>query len=592
MCGIFGLTNLLKKQLKQAHAALHTLAHRGPDGWNHAYTDQVYLGHRRLSIVDLSANGTQPMVAEGVYLTVNGEIYNFPALRAELEQQHQIKFTSHSDSEVLLHGYRVWGWRELLTRVDGMFALAIYDSNTQTVLLARDHAGIKPLYYSLLNGQLGWASELKALMNFYGEENLQIDHTAVYDFLSYLCIPAPKSLYQGIYKLPPATALIYDLPTQTHTMHRYWELPVGRTLRNPATAAQLIQTSLTQAVKEQLMSDVPLGTFLSGGVDSSIITYEAAQLAKQSGNGPLTTCSIGFADRAVDETAFALQVAKQLGTKHVTAQMNQNLVTAQFDKLKTLFDEPFGDSSAFPTLQVSALAKQHMTVVLTGDGGDELFGGYVHYKKRYMALTPWLGFLAPLRPLLSWAKQANLGFVSKVARGLEIFSIVNPLERQIRLRGGVLKTDALKRRFRKAYQIPEGYDELWYLRPHYRPDLPWRSRAMYLDFHTVMVEGFLTKVDRASMAVAIETRVPFLAKAVIAAAWQLHESLVFQDGELKGFLKALYVGRLPQNCLYRTKQGFSVGKAKAGDALHVANKSLPEVILRRLFPALLAKVPT
>lgn len=582
MCGIFGLTNLPKAELTKAHTALHTLAHRGPDGWSFQHPDNVYLGHRRLSIVDLSANGTQPMVAEGVYLTVNGEIYNFPTLRAELEQQHGIKFTSHSDSEVLLHGYRIWGLRTLLERVDGMFALVIYDSHTREVLLARDYAGIKPLYYSLINGQLTWASELKALVNFYGENNLNIDYTAVYDFLSYQYIPTPKSLYQQIFKLPAATALVYRLDDKTHTSFRYWELPVNRTEADPSKAAALVQEALSRAVQEQLMADVPLGTFLSGGVDSSIISYEAARQVP----GPLTTCSISFADPSVDETAYALQVANSLRTRHVTAQMDQAKVNAQFDTLKTLFDEPFADSSAFPTLQVSALAKQHMTVVLTGDGGDELFGGYPHYKNYLMALTPWLGVLAPLRPLLSWAKQAKLGKLSELARKLEIFSIINPLERQLRYRGGLLKQDAFKREFRLAFGIPETYDELWHWRAHYRPALPWRSRAMYLDFHTVLVDGFLTKVDRASMAVAIETRVPFLAKLVIAAAWQVREEVLFQDGELKGLLKALYVGRLPQNCLYRTKQGFSVGKAKAGDTLHLGGKALPEVLLRRLFPAL------
>ncbi len=583
MCGIFGLTKLSAAKLEEAHTALHTLAHRGPDGWNFAHHESVYLGHRRLSILDLSANGTQPMVAAGVYLTVNGEIYNFPELRAELERDHGIRFTSNSDSEVLLHGYRCWGWQSLLERVDGMFALALYDSHRQVVLLARDHAGIKPLYYSTLNGQLAWASELKALVKFYGADSLKIDHTAVYDFLSYQYIPAPKSLYQQVFKLPPATALVYSLETQKITTHCYWQLPVGRTQNNPTIAAAQVQQVLTQTVNEQLMADVPLGTFLSGGVDSSIITYEAVQQAQ----GPLTTCSIGFADAAVDETTYAQSVATLLGTQHVTAQMDQAAVNAQFERLVSLFDEPFGDSSAFPTLQVSALAKQHMTVVLTGDGGDEVFGGYPHYQNRLMALTPWLGFLAPLRPLFSWLKQANFGALSTLARRLEIFSIWNPLERQIRWRGGLLKTDSFKRAYRQAFGISEDYDELWHYRAHDRPDLPWRSRAMYLDFHTVLPDGFLTKVDRASMAVALETRVPFLAKAVLAVAWQQTEAVLFQGGHLKGLLKALYHTRLPHACLYRTKQGFSVGRAKAGDALHLGGKALPEVMLRKLFPQLL-----
>lgn len=583
MCGIFGATGVTEAQLEAAHEALHTLAHRGPDGWSFMHPDGVYIGHRRLSIVDLSTNGTQPMVAEGVYLTVNGEIYNFQQLRAELERDHGIVFASHSDSEVLLHGYRVWGWQTLLERVDGMFAMALFDSRTRTVVLARDHAGIKPLYYSVKDGRLAWASELKALVTHHGEANLKVDHTAVYDFLSYLCIPAPKTLYREVYKLPPATALMFDIASGQLTTHRYWQWELDRTVEDADQAAAMVQGALTNSVRVQLMADVPLGTFLSGGVDSSIISYEAAQLVK----GPLTTCSISFGDAAVDETPFAKAVAKVIGSHHATGLMDQAQVTAQFERLKTLFDEPFGDTSAFPTLQVSALAKQHMTVVLTGDGGDEVFGGYVPYANRLMALTPWLGVLAPLRPLLSWLKQANLGRVSKLARTLEIFSIVNPLERQIRLRGGVLKTDALKRRFRQAFNIPDDYDELWYVRPFYRPELPWRSRAMWLDFHTYMVDGILTKVDRASMAVAIETRVPFLGKEVLAVAGKISERVLFQGGHLKGLLKGMYDGRLPHACLYRKKQGFSVGKAEAGDALHLNGRTLPEVLLQRLWPELL-----
>jgi asparagine synthase (glutamine-hydrolysing) len=583
MCGIFGATGVAERALEAAHTALHTLAHRGPDGWSFMHPDGVYIGHRRLSIVDLSTNGTQPMVAEGVYLTVNGEIYNFPQLRAELERDHGIVFASHSDSEVLLHGYRVWGWQTLLERVDGMFAMALFDSRTRTVVLARDHVGIKPLYYSVRDGQLAWASELKALVAHHGLDTLEIDHTAVYDFLSYLCIPAPKTLYRDVFKLPPATALVFGLDSGTFTTHRYWQWAMTRTVDDAEEAAAMVQDALTNSVCAQLMADVPLGTFLSGGVDSSIISYEAAQLVE----GPLTTCSISFGDAAVDETHFAKAVATVIGSHHVTGLMDQAQVTKQFDRLKTLFDEPFGDTSAFPTLQVSALAKQHMTVVLTGDGGDEVFGGYGTYGNRLMALTPWLGVLAPLRPLLSWAKQAKLGRISKLARTLEIFSIVDPLERQIRLRGGVLKMDALKRRFRQAFNIPEDYDELWYVRPFYRPELPWRSRAMWLDFHTFMVDGILTKVDRASMAVAIETRVPFLGKEVLAVAGKLSERVLFQGGHLKGLLKAMYDGRLPHGCLYRKKQGFSVGKAEAGDALHLNGRTLPEVLLQRLWPDLL-----
>ncbi len=582
MCGLFGHSDIKKDDLKKAHAALNTLAHRGPNGWSFKHVNGVYSGHRRLSIIDLSTNGTQPMQAKGVTLTANGEIYNYKILRKELEKKHKVRFTSHSDSEVLLHGYIAWGIDELLERVDGMFALTLHDSRNGKIYLARDHAGIKPLYYSTIGNTLGWASELKALVNFHGKRNLKIDHTAVYDFLTYGYIPTPKSLYRNIHKLEPAHYACFDINSGKLHKKRYWQLPVGRNITNEKTARKLVKNAIATSVKEQLMSDVPIGTFLSGGVDSSIVSYEAAQLIKH-----LNTCSIGMADPSVDETRYARQVAQKLGTRHHTRHLDQALVNKQFNKLREWFDEPFADTSAFPTYQVSELAKETMTVVLTGDGGDELYGGYVHYTKWFSKLTPWLGFLFPLRQPVIWLKNHSSGKLHSLARKLEIFTLLNPLERQIRLRGGLLKHDRFKARFRKKFKIPKNYDELWYHKAFYRPDLPIKSRSMYLDFHTVMHDDFLTKVDRASMAVALETRVPFLSKAGIETAWQISEGLLFKNGELKSLLKSLYDGPLPHECLYRQKQGFSVGKAQKTDKLSLNGRTLVENLLEKLWPELL-----
>ena len=589
MCGIFGHSNVAPSQLDHAHTALHTLAHRGPNGWSHAHTNNVYLGHRRLSIQDLSANGTQPMESQGVYLTANGEIYNFQELREELKQKHGAVFRSGSDSEVLLHGYIHWGMDTLLNRIDGMLAMALYDSNSGKIYLARDHAGIKPMYYSTYADNtgtttLGWASELQALTTFHAPQGLEHDMTAVYDFLTYLCIPAPKSLYLNIRKLEAAHVLTFDITTGSTETRRYWSLSTPRTITDDTEARQKIRQAIGTSVDEQLVADVTVGTFLSGGVDSSIISYEAAQRVPQ-----ITTCSISFSDPEVDETRYANMVAEQLGTRHITREVSQNLVNEKFEMLRDLFQEPFGDASAFPTYQVCQLASENMTVVLTGDGGDELFGGYRHYGQWFMQYTPWLGFLFPLRGLVSKIKNtaAPQSFVHKLARKLEVFTIVNPLERHVRLRGCLLKSDAFKCRFRQAFSIPEDYDDLWYLRPHYRADLPLKSRAMYLDFHTLMTDSILTKVDRTSMAVAIETRVPLLSKRMCETAWQLAETAIFADGELKGILKAMYADKLPRACLYRKKQGFSIGKAEGADKLALHGKSLPEVLLERLFPELL-----
>ena len=343
-------------------------------------------------------------------------------------------------------------------------------------------------------------------------------------------------------------------------------------------AKDFIQKAIKDEVKSHLVSDVPVGTFLSGGVDSSIVSYEVSRLIES-----LTTCSIGFDDARVDESHFARLVAEKIGSNHITKNMDHNAVNENFELLKELYDEPFGDTSAFPAYAVSKLASENMTVVLTGDGADEIFGGYTPYKKWYMALTPWVGFLAPIRPLITFVKNAELGIMSRLARGAEIFAIWDPLERKQRLGGALLKTDTFKKEFRTKYNIPEDYDELWYLKQYYRKDLPLKSRYMYLDFHTTMTDGILCKVDRASMACSIETRVPFLSKRVIEAAWQIDENVLFLDGELKGLLKSMYADKLPTECLYRRKQGFSLGRTQKGDKLHLDGKHLPLRILSELF---------
>lgn len=581
MCGIFGSTGVTKATVKAAHAALHTLAHRGPDAWDFTLENGVYSGHRRLAIMDLSDKGKQPMVHGNVHLTVNGEIYNFAALRAELAKTHKVKFKSHSDSEVLLHGYIHWGLDTLLARVDGMFAFAIYDGSTGKVHLARDHAGIKPLYYSLINGKLAWASELKALEQWHGP--LPYDRTALYDFFTYLYIPAPKSLYKDVYKLEAASSLTFDVARGKVSKRRYWSLPVTRDITDEAKARALVQDALLTTIKEQMVADVPVGTFLSGGVDSSIVSYECAQILKATKN-VLNTCSIGFDDPRVDESRFAKAVAEHIGSRHTSKPVPRDAVNKNFALLRDLYDEPFGDTSAFPTYFVSALAKKQMTVVLTGDGGDEVFGGYAHYGQWWQALTPWLGFLFPLRAPVAWLKNKGPLPLRGVARKIEPFTIIDPLERQARWRGAMLRDDPLKVKLRALWNIADDYDDHWFVRPWLRRDLPWRSRAMYLDFHTVMAESILTKVDRASMKVAIETRVPFLAKRVIEAAWRVDEKVLFLNGTLKGLLKSLYDNKLPAWCLYRKKQGFSISPPKKGDKLALGGKRLPEVLVKELYP--------
>lgn len=582
MCGIFGVSSIDEKDLGLANTALHTLEHRGPDGWSYIHEKGVYAGHRRLSILDLSENGAQPMAHNGVFLSVNGEIYNFKILNEELIKNHDVEFKSSSDSETLLHGYIHWGLDKLLEKIEGMFAFCIYDSNTGDIHLARDHVGIKPLYYGLVDGRLTWGSELKAIETFYGAENLSVDHTAVYDFLTYKYIPSPKSLYRNVCKLPAAHYVTYNVKSGDIHKKRYWQLQPNRHVQNKDEAFHKVKQAIEQAVQSHLVSDVPVGSFLSGGVDSSIVSYEVSKCIEQ-----LNTCSIGFDDESVDESKYAKAVADVIHSHHRVGHMDHDFVNQNFCLLKSMFDEPFGDTSAFPTYAVSKLASQNMTVVLTGDGGDELFGGYNHYMDWYQQPTKWLGFLAPLRPIISGLKKLKLPIVSALARKAEVFAIWCPLERRVRLSGGFLKNDTYKKAFRKKYGIPQNYDELWHLKEYDRKDLSLKSRQMFLDFHTSMTDSILCKVDRASMANSIETRVPFLAKNVIDTAWSLDEKFLFEDGELKSILKKLYEDVLPKECLYRSKQGFSLGQTKKEDKLHLADKPLPFHILDKLYKGIL-----
>ena len=269
MCGIFGNINKNEINLNFSRRALNKLIHRGPDQQGEYITKNLYMGHRRLSILDLSENGKQPMESDNTVITVNGEIYNFKELKSELTQKYHFK--SSSDSEVILYGYEEWGLEGLLERIDGMYAIAIYDKKNRLLHLARDRYGIKPLYYSKANGSFCWASELKAIKTFSGEENLSIDYTAVYDYLTYLYIPTPKTLYCDVYKLSPAHYLTYDINEFKIYVSKYWELPVQERKINLNDASHQIKDLVSKSVHSQMVSDVPVGFFLSGGIDSSVI---------------------------------------------------------------------------------------------------------------------------------------------------------------------------------------------------------------------------------------------------------------------------------------------------------------------------------
>lgn len=584
MCGIFGHTVITGHDRDKSRSALHTLAHRGPDQWRDWEDDKIYSGHRRLSIIDLSEAGRQPMISEdgNVILAVNGEIYNFKDLRAELE--NDFRFKSHSDSETLLHGYRKWGMDALLHKLDGMFAFSLYDKAKGVVYLVRDQVGIKPLYYAVIGGQILWASELKAIESYIGKSHLKIDYSAIYDYLTYLYVPAPKSMYQYVFKLPPAHVLCWDIGKSDFSLRRYWQLEANA--NNDLAekeAAEKLRAVIASAVKMQQVADVPVGFFLSGGVDSSAVVAEAAMMG-----GDLHSYTIGFDDKGRDESPYARLVAEHYQTRHTVKHYSSEDTDRQLPMLKDWYDEPFADFSAFPTYLVSKLARESAKVVLTGDGGDELFGGYRWYKK-----FSWFYNMAPpsaiatimaqLRPTMSWLKNNHRHTIfGKIANRLEFYTLTDKFEIYAKLMGGMLRAD--KKELRTVWNIPSDYDDYWVFRQWWRDDLPLFTRLQYLDFHSYLPDDILTKVDRTSMSVALEARVPLLALPVVEFAFSVPEDIRLPGGELKGMFKRAYNNMLPPAIISRGKQGFSIPPGKMSE-LRSADRKPPQLVaLQKLFP--------
>ncbi len=381
MCGFAGGTDPSWNYA----AALASIVHRGPDDGRLHLEGAVRVGFRRLSIIDLDAAANQPMFADDgqTWIVFNGEIYGFIALRRELER-HGHTFRTHSDTEVLLHAYLQWG-DEFIEHVDGMFAIALWDARDRKLRLFRDRPGIKPLYYYYDGQRFAFASELKAIEALVDANDLQVDDTALYDFLGYRYVPAPKTLYRNCFKLPPAHYLVYDPATGVATEpRRYWSIPIPSEPLDISAdaAAEQLHALLDESVRDQMISDVPLGFFLSGGVDSSTVVATAAGL-----DADISTFSIGFDSDEKSETPYAREVAELFGTQHHQRMLTQDAAVDLLPSLKHWFDEPFADESALPTFLVSKVAKENVTVVLTGDGGDEVFGGYRTYP-RFRALQP------------------------------------------------------------------------------------------------------------------------------------------------------------------------------------------------------------
>lgn len=574
MCGIFGITNFDDSLVEHARSSLNTLKHRGPDQWSDYYDEKVYLGHRRLSILDLSEQGKQPMFTQrkDVFITVNGEIYNFRELRSELEKKHTFK--SRSDSEVVLHGYKEWGIEKLVEKIDGMYAFSIYDKTKRLLYLVRDRVGIKPLYFSNHQNKVVYASELKAIREFYGEEQLEIDYTSLFDFLTYLYIPAPKTMYKNVYKLEPAHYLKIDLDTHFIEDIHYWQLEVDPCEDGIEEACENIRRLVKKSVNEQMVSDVPVGFFLSGGLDSSTTVAMASEL-----HSDISTFSIGFSTKKHDETHFADLIAERFKTNHHKKILDEETTKDLISNLKSWYDEPFADFSCFPTYLVSKYAKDNVTVVLTGDGGDEVFGGYNWYKDFAWISRFNYPLFRPLYPFLNSLRGMNQT-LDKVITKTYPYTL-DDFELYTRMMSGHLRDS--REPFKKRWNISDDYDAHWYFKKYYREDLDLYTRLQYLDFHTYLPDDILTKVDRVSMAVSLECRVPLLSKEMIEYMFSLKPDVRLHNNQLKGAMKEAFKDVLPDEILNRKKKGFSIPiKSWEKDVLQSSGNE-KEFVLEKIF---------
>jgi asparagine synthase (glutamine-hydrolysing) len=557
MCGIAGFADgrgsvdgRHEANISQVRLMCDVIRHRGPDDEGIRVEPGVGLGMRRLSIIDL-ATGHQPIHNESdtIWVVFNGEIYNYRELRRDLEAAGHRFYTS-SDTETIVHAYEEWG-ADAFRRFRGMFGIALWDRPTQTLWLARDRAGIKPLYYTERNGRLYFGSELKSLIAA-GAVDRELDLEALDHYLSFLYTPRDSSIFKGVRKLPPGHLLRWR--DGRADVSRYWEISASEPFRgSEADAGRALRDVLADAVRSHMVSDVPLGAFLSGGVDSSAVVGFMAEASSR----PVQTFSIGFDEPEFDELEHARTVAKHFGTDHHEFVVRPDGLTI-LDRLIDHFDEPFADTSAIPTWYVSEVARRHVTVVLSGDGGDELFGGYDRYlphprvaqfdRLRVPGLRQLAGAVWPL--MAHGARGKNfLRHVSRddTGRYLDSIAFFQPDEKD------ALYTDDIRRALGNA-------DAEGVLRQQFErfAPLPPHSRMMRFDFETYLPEDVLTKVDRMSMAHSIESRVPLLDNQVIDFAATLPSSMKIRHGRRKHILKESLRSLLPAHILDRRKQGFGV----------------------------------
>jgi asparagine synthase (glutamine-hydrolysing) len=544
VCGILGVLDA-QRPVGEAHfeRMLATLGARGPDGsgTQRLRGGAVSLGHTRLKIIDLSDDAAQPMPNEdgSIWLTFNGEIYNHETLRGVLEREGHV-FRSRSDSEVIVHAYEQWG-DGCVSHLRGIFAFGLWDEGRRRLLLARDRLGVKPLYYAAAAGRIAFASQPRALVEDPRFER-RLDPSALRDYLAYGYVPFDRAIFRGMRKLPAAHRLVWE--DGRACVERYWELDPRPGIHDAEEALFAVRAQVEESVVTEMLSDVPIGLFLSGGVDSTCV----ATLAAESRRERLSAFTIGYDDDASDERHFARIAAAENGLHHREDMLDPEDFRALLGPVVEAYDEPFYGGSAFPTYRVAQLAREHETVVvLSGDGGDEVFAGYHHYD-RYAQVRA-----VPRAKRLYWRARARL------RRGPGAWQSTDPVAEYFAL-PDVGATDAHTRRglLSEPARREIGDDALWLLRRFYRPDLPPVRAARFLDLHTSLCDHILCKVDRASMASGVEVRVPLLDQRLVELGFRIDEGLVYAGGERKSLFKRAVADWIPEPLRTTRKKGFGI----------------------------------
>lgn len=576
MCGIVGYWDKRGADSKIAEQMALSIAHRGPDSagtWLDS-TGNLAMAHRRLAILELSSAGHQPMLSpcKRYSLVFNGEIYNHLDLRAELKQQNvDFSWRGHSDTQTLLVALQHWGVEKTLKKLNGMFAFAWWDAVEKTLSLARDRMGEKPLYYGNNKGLFLFGSELKSL-KAHPKFQSTIDRNALALYMRHNTVPAPWSIYQGIKKLPPAHfVVITQAGDEISEPHCYWDLAkiaeqgTNNTITNTQILTDELEHLLLNSVHNRMASDVPLGAFLSGGFDSTMVAALMQAQSKQA----INTFTIGFNEQNYNEATHAKAVAKHLGTNHTELYVSAKEAMAVIPQLPLIWDEPFSDSSQIPTFLVSQLAKNYVSVSLSGDGGDELFYGYSRYTQGNKICSK-LGFLPlPVRQIIASLMQIFPGkpieyLIQFLPKSMQIPHLADRLPKLagvVRQKTAIGCYQSLISHWKDPAQLVIGATEprTIFNQPERQPKLTdFREQMMYLDSVTYLPDDILTKVDRASMAVSLEARVPLLDHKLVEFAWKVPISAKYRDGRGKWLFREVLYRYLPRELMDRPKMGFGV----------------------------------